>query len=263
MNTPLPAVLEIMNLRKAYSTRAGTHVAVDDFSCLLEEKKSLGIVGESGAGKSTIARCIVGLEQPTSGTMRILGEPVPAHARPSELRARASRVQFVAQNPRSALDPRVRVDESVAEVLALHTTLDRTARMDRAHELMAQVSLPARLRSHYPSQLSGGQLQRIAIARAIAPDPVLLVLDEYVSALDVSVQAVILNLIDEIKSDRDLATVVVTHDLAVVRHATDEVVVMRDGKVVERGHTADVLDHPAERYTRGLKDAVPRPGWRL
>ncbi|MEX1080352.1 MAG: ABC transporter ATP-binding protein [Homoserinimonas sp.] len=251
--------LEIHGLTKTYSNRP----AVDNFSCSVPAGSSLGIVGESGAGKSTIVRCIIGLEKPSAGTIHASGKLLNPNAKSRELRERARYLQYVAQNPRSALDPRMRVDESIVEVLALHTQLGKSERFEKAHELMRLVALPTRMRSSYPSQLSGGQLQRVAIARALAPDPSLLVLDEYVSALDVSVQAVILNLIDNIKETRDLATLVVTHDLAVVRHATDYVVVMKEGRVMEQGPTARVLDDPQDPYTQKLRSATPHTGWEL
>jgi len=257
--TSTPLALEIHNLTKIYANRS----AVDSFSCAIAPGSSLGIVGESGAGKSTIVRCIIGLEKPDAGTIRASGRLLNPNANIKELRERGKRLQYVAQNPRSALDPRMRVDESIVEVLALHTELGKSDRFDKAHELMHLVALPARMRSLYPSQLSGGQLQRVAIARALAPGPSLLVLDEYVSALDVSVQAAILNLIDSIKDLTDLATLVVTHDLAVVRHATDYIAVMKDGKTVEEGPTAQVLDDPQNAYTRELKNATPHSGWEL
>ncbi len=260
MTVPL---LEVEGLSKRFRAGGVERVAVDSFSCRLEPGESIGIVGESGAGKSTVAQCIVGLMSPTSGSIRIQGAEVASRVRPRDLRHRSKVVQLVSQHPRSAFDPRQIVSAAVAEVLDLHFRMDSVTRTRRVGELFDRVALPERSWHSYPSALSGGQLQRVAIARALAVQPAILVLDEYVSALDVSVQARILNLIDEIRADTGVATLVITHDLAVVRHAAERIVVMRAGAVVEEGPTAHVLDHPQHAYTRALRAAVPVPGWRL
>ncbi|MFC1415874.1 ABC transporter ATP-binding protein [Streptacidiphilus cavernicola] len=236
---------------------------MDDVSFTLAEGGSLGIVGESGSGKTTTARIIVGLERADSGQVRVHGrERAPArgagrgHAQ--RLR-RAREIQMVFQDPFLSLDPRVSVGAVLRETLRLHFPGADHAR--RTAELLDQVGLGAREAGALPRQLSGGQRQRVAIARALAVEPAVLVLDEAVAALDVSVQAQILNLLADIRAQTGIAYLFITHDLGVVRCVTDDVIVMRRGGVVESGRTARVLAEPQHPYTRLLLDSVPRPGW--
>ncbi len=263
-------VLEVTGLRKAYRAVR----AVDDVSFRLEPGGSLGIVGESGSGKTTTARIVVGLERPDAGTVRVRdrdrdqtqgrGRDGRAwgggrrHGREQRL-ARARDVQMVFQDPYLSLDPRISVGAALREPLALHFPgRDHGARVA---ELLDQVGLGDRAASALPRQLSGGQRQRVAIARALAVEPALLVLDESVAALDVSVQAQILNLLADIREQTGISYLFITHDLGVVRCVTDEVLVMRHGRVVESGRTDQVLADPRHPYTRLLLDSVPRPGW--
>ena len=265
-------VLEVTGLRKAYRAVR----AVDDVSFRLEPGGSLGIVGESGSGKTTTARIVVGLERPDAGTVRVRdrdrdrdqtqgrGRDGRAwgggrrHGREQRL-ARARDVQMVFQDPYLSLDPRISVGAALREPLALHFPgRDHGARVA---ELLDQVGLGGRAASALPRQLSGGQRQRVAIARALAVEPALLVLDESVAALDVSVQAQILNLLADIREQTGISYLFITHDLGVVRCVTDEVLVMRHGRVVESGRTDQVLADPRHPYTRLLLDSVPRPGW--
>ena len=257
--TPL---LQVDELRKSYLSH-GTEVrAVDGVSFTLEVGASLGIVGESGSGKSTTARMLVGLEEPDSGRILVRGAEV--ERRRGSRRARleqAAALQIVFQDPYLSLDQRVTVAGSIDAVLRLHGKGDRAARRARALELLTQVGLGEREAAALPRRLSGGQRQRVAIARALAVEPSVLVLDEAVSALDVSVQTQVLNLLTDIRRDTGIGLVFVIHDLAVVRYVCETALVMSRGEVVESGSTAALLDHPQHPYTRLLLSAVPRPGW--
>lgn len=252
-------VLEVEGLRKVFGE---DFVAVDDVSFALERGGSIAIVGESGSGKTTVARMLIGLAWPTAGTVRINGvdRSTPATSA-ADRRTRGREAQIVFQDPYSSLDPRQSAEACLDEVLRLHFTLDRAARRARVAELAEMVGLDARQRRARPAGLSGGQRQRVALARALAAEPQILVLDESVAALDVSIQAQILNLLADIRAQTGISLVFISHDLAVIRQISETVVVMRHGQVVERGATADVLDRPEAEYTRVLRDSVPRPGW--
>ena len=206
---------------------------------------------------------IVGLERPTAGTIRACGRDRSQPARSaSERRRRGGEVQIVFQDPYSSLDPRQTVAASLDEVVRLHRGGGAGARRARVDELAGLVGLDERQVRALPRALSGGQRQRVAIARALAAEPRVVILDESVSALDVSIQAQVLNLLADIRDATSISFVLISHDLAVVRQLTDETIVMRRGAVVERGSTAQVLDHPREEYTRLLRASVPAPGWR-
>ncbi|HJQ07370.1 MAG TPA: ATP-binding cassette domain-containing protein [Nocardioides sp.] len=254
-------VLEVAGLRKEF----GGVVAVEDVSFAVRRGGSLGIVGESGSGKTTVAKMITGQERPTAGTITACGRDRSAPARGgAERRRRGREVQIVLQDPYSSLDPRQPVDGAIGEVLHLHHP-DWTAerRAARVAELVEVVGLDERQGSALPRALSGGQRQRVAIARALAADPDVLILDESVAALDVSIQAQVLNLLLDLRERLGITYVLISHDLAVVRQLTETVVVMSRGEVVERGGTASVLDDPQHPYTRRLRASVPRPGWDL
>ncbi|UUU36621.1 ATP-binding cassette domain-containing protein [Streptomyces sp. CA-210063] len=259
MTTP---VLEASGLRKEFP---GNRVAVDDVSLTLPPGGSMGVVGESGSGKTTVARMLVGLETPTAGTVRIDGESlIRGRAVPrgrAERRRRARRIQLVFQDPYASLDPRQTIAAGLDELLRLHEP-DRDQRRARAAQLLDQVGLDARTARSTPGAMSGGQRQRVAIARALVSRPKILVLDEAVSALDVSIQAQVLNLLADLRDELGIGYLFVTHDLAVVRQVTDELIVMHRGRVVERGLTDEVLTAPENPYTRELLAAVPRDGWR-
>ncbi|GAB2505007.1 ABC transporter ATP-binding protein [Nocardiopsis aegyptia] len=251
-------VLTVTSLVKKF----GRVTAVDGVSFELAPGASLGIVGESGSGKTTTARVLAGLEEPTSGEVTVAGEHLRGRSRRARLR-RARRLQMIFQDPYGSFDPRLTVAESVAEPLRLHApgpVADVRARVDA---LLDQVGLSRRAGESRPRALSGGQRQRAAIARALAVAPRVLVLDEAVAALDVSVQAQILALLDDLRRETGISYVFVSHDLAVVRHATEHAVVMRHGRIVERGPTEQILREPRHPYTRLLIDSVPRPGWDL
>ncbi|MEU0830005.1 ABC transporter ATP-binding protein [Streptomyces sp. NPDC005969] len=248
--------LQAVDLRRTF----GTVRAVDGVSFTLPVGGSLGIVGESGSGKTTTARIVVGLEQADAGEVLVRGRSRPRSARGRVQRlARAREVQMVFQDPYLSLDPRTSVEAVLRETLRLHFPDMNHAH--RVRELLDQVGLGTRAADAVPRQLSGGQRQRVAIARALAVEPAVLVLDEAVAALDVSVQAQILNLLADIRQQTSIGYLFITHDLGVVRCVTDDVIVMRHGRVVEAGATADVLAAPQHPYTRLLLESVPHPGW--
>ncbi|MEU2129898.1 ATP-binding cassette domain-containing protein [Streptomyces sp. NPDC018352] len=244
------------------SKRYGNHTAVDDVSFTLAPGSCLALVGESGSGKTTTVRMLVGLERPDGGTVRLDGRDRSARARGrAERLARAREIQMVFQDPYLSLDPRVTVADCVEEVLRLHGSLGAADRRARVAELLDQVGLGEREAAALPRRLSGGQRQRVAIARALAVEPRVLVLDEAVAALDVSIQAQILDLLATIRRESGIGYLFVTHDLAVVRHIADEVLVLKAGQVVESGPAGQILDAPEHPYTRLLLGSVPRRGW--
>ncbi|WP_246086903.1 ATP-binding cassette domain-containing protein [Nocardioides humi] len=262
-------VVTVEDLRKVYVLRGGLRrrrelVAVAGSTFSVAAGGSLAVVGESGSGKSTTARMLVGLETPTAGRIVVAGrEHGSGRITGGERRRRARDIQMVFQNPYASLDPRQSVSSCIASVLRLHfPERDDHWRRERIQRLLDQVGLDERQGRALPRHLSGGQRQRVAIARALAAEPRVLVLDEAVSALDVSIQAQVLNMLRDIREEVDIAYLFVSHDLAVVRQISDEVIVMREGEIVERGRTEDVLDRPQHPYTRLLIDSVPRPGWR-
>jgi ABC-type glutathione transport system ATPase component len=253
------AVLQAAGLRKEF----GDLVAVDDVSFGLAPGRSLAIVGESGSGKTTIARMIVGLERPTHGTITACGHDRSRPARSTRDRRRRGReVQIVFQDPYTSLDPRQTAEATIDEVLRLHHGWPAGRRRARIAELTDLVGLDARQSRALPRSLSGGQRQRVAIARALAAEPAILILDESVAALDVSIQAQVLNLLADIRDRTGVSFILISHDLAVVRQLTDEAIVLHRGKVVERGATAEVLDNPRHPYTQRLRASVPGPGWK-
>jgi ABC-type glutathione transport system ATPase component len=252
-------VLQAAGLRKEFDAL----VAVDDVSFDLPPGRSLAIVGESGSGKTTIARMIVGLERPTSGTIAACGHDRSRPARSTRDRRRRGReVQIVFQDPYTSLDPRQTAEATIDEVLRLHHDWPADRRRARTTELVDLVGLDTRQARALPRSLSGGQRQRVAIARALAAQPAIMILDESVAALDVSIQAQVLNLLADIRDETHVSYILISHDLAVVRQLTDEAIVLHRGKVVERGPTARVLDHPQHPYTQRLRASVPRPGWK-
>ena len=253
------AVVEVEGLRKEF----GQLVAVDDVSFRVEAGRSLAVVGESGSGKTTVARMIIGLERPTAGVIRALGRDRSTPARNgAERRRRGAEVQIVFQDPYSSLDPRQTVHASIDEVLRLHRGGSSDERRTRVLELAELVGLDERQTRALPRRLSGGQRQRVAIARALAAEPQVLILDESVAALDVSIQAQVLNLLADIRTRTGVSYILISHDLAVVRQLTDDCVVMQRGKIVERGPSDQVLDHPQHPYTQLLRASVPGPGWK-
>jgi ABC-type glutathione transport system ATPase component len=238
--------------------RLGEVAAVDRVTLEVRERESLGIVGETGSGKSTLARMLLNLLEPTSGVVRWRGEDV-THARGARLAELRRTRQLVFQDPGGSLNPRKTIGAAIADPFAIHGLLpERAARARRVGELLEQVGLEPALVNRYPHELSGGMRQRVGIARAIALGPELLVADEPVSALDVSIQAQILTLLRELRRELGLTLVLIAHDLAVVRHMCDRVAVMQGGRLVEVASVEELFRAPREAYTRELLAAVPR-----
>lgn len=255
--------LTVTGLTKTYrgSRRGMSVVAVDGVSLALPVGGSIGVVGESGSGKTTLARMIVGLVEPDAGTVVVNGRDRSKahHGRRGRLE-RAGEAQMVFQDPYGSLDRRLTVSAALADTLR-RRGMPADQIPGRVTDLMDRVGLASSLAGSRPHQLSGGQRQRVAIAKALAIDPTVLVLDEAVSALDVSVQAQIIALLDEIRTESGVALVFVSHDLAVVGEVTDQILVMYHGREVEQGATAEVLRHPSHPYTEMLLSSAPGPGW--
>ncbi len=261
---PGEPVLEVASLCKTYAQKKlfgqGREVAAaQDIDLILRRGEIVGIVGESGSGKSTVARCIVRLLAPTSGQIRIHGEDV-AGMPVARLRPLRQRIQIVFQDPYRSLNPRMTVGDSIIEGMRNFGVARRQA-LEKAAELMRVVGLPADALQRYPHQFSGGQRQRICIARALALEPDILVADEAVSALDVSVQAQVLALLDEIRARTGVGVLFITHDLRVAAQICDSIVVMQQGRIVEAGAAHTVLTEPAQPYTRALIEAAPGRNW--
>ncbi|GAB2890533.1 ATP-binding cassette domain-containing protein [Streptomyces mayteni] len=250
--------LSVTDLRVDYPIPGGVHRAVDDLSFTVERGGSLAIVGESGCGKSTVARSLVRLLKPTAGRIELDGvDLAPLSER--RLRPLRHRVQMVFQDPYGSLDPHSTAQEIVAEPLRVAGVRDKAERAKRAAELLDRVGLPTSALHRRPAEFSGGQRQRIGIARALASSPELLICDEATSALDVSVQAQVLRLLRELREESDLTFIVISHNLGVVREISSEIIVMRDGRLVESGPTERVLAAPADPYTRALRRAALDP----
>ena len=251
-------VVEVERLSKSY----GGVVVVQDVSFTVEAGRTLALVGESGAGKSTIASALTGVIDLTAGRVVVCGEDRSRSRRSGRVRRRrGAQLQLVSQDPFTSLDPAQRVGSAIAEVVALHDTLTWDQRRARVVDLLDSVGLGAGHLSSAPRALSGGQRQRVAIARALAARPQVIVLDEAVSALDVSVQAQVLNVLADLQRATDTAYLFITHDLGVVRQIADDVLVLRNGHTVEYGPAQAVLDTPQQDYTRQLLASTPRPGW--
>ena len=251
-------LLEVSNLSKHYPARDGNGLvkAVNNVSLSLEVGRTLGIVGESGCGKSTLARLILRLIEPTAGTIHFNGENLVGLASPA-LRRRRRDIQIVFQDPYASLDPCMNVAAIITEPLDIHGIGSKAERKAKVLELLDLVGLDPNAASKYPHEFSGGQRQRIGIARAIALEPKLVVLDEPVSALDVSIQSQILNLLIDLKKRLGLSYIFISHDLSVVEHVSDDVAVMYLGQIVEHGKTAQVLRAPLHPYSQALVSAIP------
>lgn len=252
-------LLDVQHLKKYFNTSSGMLHAVDDVSFQIERGKTLGIVGESGCGKSTIGRTILRLLEPTSGRVIFDGVDLTNLSK-EELRVMRQKMQIIFQDPFSSLDPRMTVSQTIAEPLKLHGIIkEKKAREERVLELMDTVGLAERLYDTYPHELDGGRRQRIGIARALAMNPKFIVCDEPVSALDVSIQAQILNLMEDIQDQEGLTYIFITHDLSVVNHFADDIAVMYMGRMVEKAPAEELFDKPLHPYTQALLSAIPVP----
>ena len=252
-------ILDVRHLKKYFKTGRGMLHAVDDISFTIERGKTLGLVGESGCGKSTTGRAILRLIEPTSGEVFFEGEDVVKLSR-EEMRKRRKDMQIIFQDPFSSLDPKKTVSQAISEPIRINRILkDKRQIEDRVMELMDTVGLAERLVNTYPHELDGGRRQRIGIARALAMEPKLIICDEPVSALDVSIQAQILNLLDDLQEQLGLTYIFITHDLAVVNHFADEIAVMYLGSIVEKAPSEELFEHPIHPYTRALLSAIPIP----
>jgi oligopeptide transport system ATP-binding protein len=260
------ALLQVRDLRKEFPVRSGfliervshTVNAVDGISFDIAEGRTLGLVGESGSGKSTTGYCILQLLKPTAGSIRFKDKELTKLGR-EEIRRMRREMQIVFQDPYSSLDPRMTVGDIVAEPLEVHGVGSRRNRRARVRELLDVVGFNPDYVNRYPHEFSGGQRQRVGVARALALNPALIVCDEPVSALDVSIQAQILNLLKDLQRDFGLTYLFISHDLAVVRSMSDDIAVMKDGQIVEKGPADDVYERPKHPYTRALLTAVPVP----
>ena len=262
--TDIPPRLAVEHLTVEFATRSGLGVrgqpafrAVDDVSFAIAPGETLGLVGESGSGKTTVGRTLVNLIRPTSGTIRIAGADV-ATMSPTETQALPRTIQMVFQDPYGSLNPRFSVERTLAEVLRFHKVVPASQIAAEVRRLMTVVGLSTALAGRQPRHLSGGQRQRVGLARALAVRPSILVLDEPVAALDVSIQAQVLNLLRDLRAELGLTMLFIAHELGVVRYVSDRVAVMYRGAIVEIGTSAEIFAAPRHPYTESLLDAMPR-----
>ncbi len=255
-------IIEVKHLKKYFDTPRGILHAVDDVSFSIERGKTLGVVGESGCGKSTTGRAILRLIEPTSGEVLFEGRNVLKMSK-REMRRLRREMQIIFQDPYSSLDPRKSISELISEPIKIHGLIKDKKELDqRVLELMETVGLAPRLVNTYPHELDGGRRQRIGIARALALNPKFIVCDEPVSALDVSIQAQILNLLEELQEKMGLTYIFITHDLSVVNHFADDIAVMYLGQMVEKAESEELFAQPLHPYTEALLSAIPVPSLR-
>lgn len=252
-------ILEVRNLKKYFKTPKGMLHAVDDVSFCIQRGKTLGIVGESGCGKSTTGRSILRLIEPTSGEVLFEGRDILRLSK-DEMRRMRQKMQIIFQDPYSSLNPRMTISDIIAEPLRLHRLCSSSADCEkRVQRIMETVGLAERLVNSYPHELDGGRRQRVGIARALVLQPSFIVCDEPVSALDVSIQAQILNLMQDLQEQLHLTYIFITHNLSVVNHLADEIAVMYLGQVVEKAPAIELFEHPQHPYTKALLSAIPVP----
>lgn len=251
-------ILQVQNLKKYFKTPDGTLHAVDDVTFSIERNTTLGIVGESGCGKSTLGRCVLRLLEPTEGNVIFNGQDITQMNR-KEMRSLRREMQMVFQDPYASLDPRKTVFQTIKEPIEKNKLCPRADYEKRVLELMELVGLAERLSNSFPHELDGGRRQRVGIARALAMNPHFIVCDEPVSALDVSIQAQILNLLKDLQHKLDLTYIFVTHDLSVVNYFSDNIMVMYLGQIVEMAPTEELFAHPLHPYTEALLSAIPVP----
>ena len=252
----VPFILEINHLKKYFDVAAGTVHAVDDVTMQIRYGKTMGIVGESGCGKSTLGRNIVHLQQPTDGQIIFQGKDI---TRPGsqEMKRLRSEIQIIFQDPYSSLNPRMTVEETIMEPLYLTKRVAKNQVEEETRRIMDMVGIAQRLRQSYPHELDGGRRQRVGIGRALALDPKFIVCDEPVSALDVSIQAQILNLLMDLQEQQGLTYMFITHNMSVVRHISDDISVMYLGQLVETSNTKELFQKPLHPYTEALLSAIP------
>ena len=259
MSNSSSPLLEVKNLKKYFKTPKGMLHAVDDVSFTIDRGRTLGVVGESGCGKSTTGRAILRIVEPTEGEILFDGEDIRSLGK-DQMRRMRTRMQIIFQDPFSSLNPRKTVSETIAEPLKLNGIItDKGKRMERVAEIMEIVGLAERLYNAYPHELDGGRRQRIGIARALALNPQFIVCDEPVSALDVSIQAQILNLMDELQEKMGLTYMFITHDLSVVHYFADDIAVMYLGRLIEKAPAKELFRNHMHPYTGALLSAIPVP----
>ena len=254
-------ILEVKNLKKYFNTPRGPLQAVDDVTLSICKGETLGVVGESGCGKSTLGRTILRLHEPTSGEIKFNGEDITSYTA-KQVKELRSKMQIIFQDPYSSLNPRMTVSQAIAEPMILQGMYKRREKecIDRrVHEMMDLVGLASRFTNSYPHELDGGRRQRIGIARALALNPEFIVCDEPVSALDVSVQAQVLNLMQDLQEQLGLTYMFITHDLSVVKHLSERIVVMYLGQLVEQAEPDELFENPLHPYTKALLSAIPIP----
>lgn len=252
----MSTVVEVKNLFKYFPTPGGMLHAVDDVSFTIEEGKTLGVVGESGCGKSTLGRTIVHLLESTKGQIFLEGKDI-THVKGKELAAAREDMQIMFQDPYSSLDPRKTIEQTIIEPLKVSKKYKKDEMYQKAQELMELVGIDQRLSMAYPHELDGGRRQRVGFARALALDPKFIVCDEPVSALDVSIQAQVLNLLRKLQKEKGLTYMFITHDMSVVRHISDDILVMYLGQMVEKSPSKELFKKPMHPYTRALLSAIP------
>ncbi len=249
-------LIEVQNLKKYFPTHRGMLHAVDDVTFSIEKGKTLGVVGESGCGKSTLGRTIIHLQEPTSGKILLNGEDITV-LNSKQLKAAREKMQIIFQDPYSSIDPRKTIESTIKEPLKVSKKYTKQEIDEMTTELMGLVGIDERLRLAYPHELDGGRRQRVGIARALALGPQFVVCDEPVSALDVSIQAQVLNLLKKLQIDRGLTYMFVTHNLSVVKHISDDICVMYLGQVVEKCSSKELFRNPMHPYTKALLSAIP------